>query len=205
MEFFRLMTWYHTGTGFFVNTALTMLSVLAMVWTILFLSIMRIYTEGSVMAAYLGTVQLLQLGTVSVLGFWFTMALEAGVLVATWTVVRQIVQGEGGGCWWGLGGVGFLEEWGPTKWHGIRGSWLVLGFRAWGSFWCWRRDSWWQRGRVVRQIVQGEGLGGGGEVEWWGSRRGGFVVEWDAGGSMVMRQTVQGDWREWDWWGSGRV
>ena len=73
----------------------------AMVWTILFLSIMRIYTEGSVMAAYLGTVQLLQLELVSVLGFWFTMALEAGVLVATWTVVRQIMQGERGWVWSG--------------------------------------------------------------------------------------------------------
>ena len=94
LELCRLLTWYHTGSGFFVNTSLTMLGVLSSVWTILFWSVLRLMGQGSNVATYLGAVQMLQLGTLSVIGFWFTKALEEGVVMATWAVVRQLVQGE---------------------------------------------------------------------------------------------------------------
>jgi len=94
LEFCRLLTWYHTGSGFFVNTSLTMLGVLSSVWTILFWSVLRLLGQGSNVTTYLGAVQILQLGTLSVIGFWFTKALEEGVIMATWAVVRQLVQGS---------------------------------------------------------------------------------------------------------------
>jgi hypothetical protein len=93
LELSRLLTWYHTGSGYFVNTALTMLAVLCSVWTILFCSVLRLLGQGSTMLTYLGAVQILQLGSLSIIGFWFTKVLEEGVIMATWVVVRQLVQG----------------------------------------------------------------------------------------------------------------
>lgn len=91
MDFMRLMSWYHTGNGFFINTAITMLSVHATVWVVLLMSFLQ--ENNTAVQDWISTVQLLQLGTLSVVVYWITMVLDAGLFCSVWIILRQIIQG----------------------------------------------------------------------------------------------------------------
>lgn len=92
------------GNGFFINTALTMLSVQASLWAYLLLALDK--SSNPEVQKYLSAVQVLQLGTLSVGVYLFTLTLEMGLLSSLFTIVRQVLQGEAcsaaGVChqWW---------------------------------------------------------------------------------------------------------
>jgi hypothetical protein len=90
LGWFRLMSWYHSGIGFFVNTALTMASVYLAVWlTFLFalsgsLTVRNsgpgINLNESPLISSLNTVQIVQLGLLSIIPYWGELCLESGVI-----------------------------------------------------------------------------------------------------------------------------
>jgi hypothetical protein len=81
------------GNGFFINTAITMVSVHASLWAYLLLALDK--SSNSEVQKYLSAVQVLQLGTLSVGVYMFTLALESGLLSSLFTIIRQVLQG---GC-----------------------------------------------------------------------------------------------------------
>lgn len=91
LDFMRLMSWYHTGNGFFINTAVTMLSVHATVWVVLLMSFLQ--ERNAVIQNWISAVQLLQLGTLSVVVYWITLVLDAGLFWSVWIIIRQVFQG----------------------------------------------------------------------------------------------------------------
>jgi 1,3-beta-glucan synthase len=80
-----------SGNGFFINTAITMVSVHASLWAYLLLALGKV--SNADVQATLSAVQLLQLGTLSVLVYLFTLGLELGMFRAAWTIMRQTLQG----------------------------------------------------------------------------------------------------------------
>lgn len=69
-----------------------MISVHAALWAYLLLALDK--SSNPAVQQYLSAVQVLQLGSLSVVVFLFTLALEVGVLKALFTIVRQMLQGE---------------------------------------------------------------------------------------------------------------
>eukprot|EP00775_Hariotina_reticulata_P008714 gene8714-8895_t len=92
MDFARLLSWYHTGNGFFINTALTMLTVHVSLWVLLLLAFGEL--TSATIQNWLWSVQVLQLGSLSVVVYWVTLVLEAGLFNSVWTILRQILQGS---------------------------------------------------------------------------------------------------------------
>lgn len=92
MDFMRLMSWYHTGNGFFINTAITMLSVHATVWVMLLMAFLQ--KENKEVQSWLSAVQILQLGTLSVLVYWITLVLDSGLFLSVWIIIKQVLQGK---------------------------------------------------------------------------------------------------------------
>jgi 1,3-beta-glucan synthase len=89
-----------SGCGFFINTALTMVSIHAALWAYLLLALDR--SSDAAVQEYLSAVQVLQLGSLSVVVYLFTLALNVGALAAVMTVARQMLQGVfvcAGGLW----------------------------------------------------------------------------------------------------------
>jgi hypothetical protein len=86
------------GNGFFINTALTMLTVHASLWVLLLLALGEL--TGGTAQKWLWSVQVLQLGSLSVVVYWVTLVLEAGLFSSVWTILRQMLQGKEGprGC-----------------------------------------------------------------------------------------------------------
>lgn len=82
-----------SGNGFFINTALTMLSVHASLWVLLLLAFQK--ENNSAVQQWLSAVQLLQLGSLSVVVYWLTLALEVGLFQSVWVLIRQVLQGAG--------------------------------------------------------------------------------------------------------------
>jgi hypothetical protein len=80
------------GNGFFINTAITMVSVHASLWAYLLLALDK--STNPEVQKYLSAVQVLQLGTLSVGVYLFTLALEVGLLNSLFTIVRQVLQGK---------------------------------------------------------------------------------------------------------------
>ena len=88
LGWFRLMSWYHSGIGFFVNSALTMASVYLAIWlTFLFaLSDSLTVRNGTIapglqqeqVISSINTVQMIQLGLLSIIPYWGELALESG-------------------------------------------------------------------------------------------------------------------------------
>lgn len=76
-----------SGNGFFINTALNMVSVHTSLWAYLLLALGK--SSNAQVQATLSSVQLLQLGTLSVLVYLFTLGLEIGLLRALWTIIRH--------------------------------------------------------------------------------------------------------------------
>ncbi|PSC69540.1 Callose synthase 5 [Micractinium conductrix] len=106
-DFFRLMSFYHSGCGFFINTYLVMLSVYINIWTILLLAL----TTPSYMvpdpdnpteminvltgtASSVSIQQIIQLGMFSIITYAVELLLEYGFAKMVATVLMQIVQGS---------------------------------------------------------------------------------------------------------------
>lgn len=100
LDWFRLMSWYHSGIGFFINSTLTMASVYLAVWLVFFFALTDSLTvrAGSPQRANalvdeanlittVNTVQLFQLGLLSVIPYWGELCLETGFL----EVLHQIL------------------------------------------------------------------------------------------------------------------
>jgi hypothetical protein len=94
-----------TGNGFFINTAITMVSVHASLWAYLLLALDK--SVDPEVQKYLSTVQVLQLGTLSVVVYLFTLTLEMGLLSSLFTIIRQVLQGQ----WVTSGGNTFCQIW----------------------------------------------------------------------------------------------
>jgi hypothetical protein len=69
-----------------------MLSVQASLWAYLLLALDK--SSNPEVQKYLSAVQVLQLGTLSVGVYLFTLTLELGLLSSLFTIVRQVLQGE---------------------------------------------------------------------------------------------------------------
>ncbi|KAL4451723.1 hypothetical protein ABPG75_007385 [Micractinium tetrahymenae] len=104
-DFFRLMSFYHSGCGFFINTFLVMLSVYVNIWSILVLAL----TTDSYMVTYNGErinvltgsastgvsiQQIIQLGMFSIVTYAVELLLEYGFAKMIATILMQIVQGS---------------------------------------------------------------------------------------------------------------
>lgn len=83
---------YPAGNGFFINTAITMISVHASLWAYLLLALDK--SIDPEVQKYLSAVQVLQLGTLSVVVYLFTLTLEMGLLSSLFTIIRQVLQGQ---------------------------------------------------------------------------------------------------------------
>ncbi|KAK9815749.1 hypothetical protein WJX72_008855 [[Myrmecia] bisecta] len=104
LDFFRLMSWYHTGCGFFINTYLTMLSIYAAVWVYLLLALTKSATftdENGVLrstitgntSAY-SSVQIVQLGMLSIITYAVELLLERGVVHTLASIFVQAISGS---------------------------------------------------------------------------------------------------------------
>jgi len=93
-----LCTRYHTGNGFFINSSLLMFSLLVNAWLCLLLALSSVTPVGSTVLAdalaLLGGLQLLQLGSLSLLVYVATVWLEDGFMVTLKNVLKQLVSGE---------------------------------------------------------------------------------------------------------------
>jgi len=68
-----------------------MVSVHASLWAYLLLALGK--TSSPELQKYLSAVQVLQLGTLSVVVYLFTLTLELGLLNSLFTITRQVLQG----------------------------------------------------------------------------------------------------------------
>jgi 1,3-beta-glucan synthase component len=86
LDWFRLMSWYHSGIGFFINSCLTMGSVYIAIWLVFFFKLTdSLEVDGAErteanLTSTLATVQLFQLGLLSIIPFWGELCLENGFL-----------------------------------------------------------------------------------------------------------------------------
>ncbi|KAK9800796.1 hypothetical protein WJX73_005277 [Symbiochloris irregularis] len=104
MDFFRLMSWYHTGNGFYINCYLIMLGVYITVisWLILVVTGKQIlYTDwgqaydvitGKSLA--LSSLQVGQLGALGIIMYVVECGLEQGILKMTGKVLHHFVTGS---------------------------------------------------------------------------------------------------------------
>lgn len=88
LDWFRLMSWYHSGIGFFMNTALLMASIYIAIW-VLFL--FALVTNGSLSVKsqtvddavpVFNSIQILQIGFLSILPYFGELCLEEGLIQA---------------------------------------------------------------------------------------------------------------------------
>lgn len=90
LGWFRLMAWYHSGIGFFVNSTLTMASVYLSVWLVFVFALAGALTvrsgnsntrvNNSQLINSVNTVQIFQLGLLSLVPYWGELCLESGFL-----------------------------------------------------------------------------------------------------------------------------
>jgi 1,3-beta-glucan synthase len=106
LDFFRLLSLYHSGPGFFLNTYLVLLSVYANMWMLTMLALTDTQTlpnpddptttistitgDGSSVAVQ----QIIQIGMLSIVTYGVEMILEYGAAKALATLLVQIVQGS---------------------------------------------------------------------------------------------------------------
>jgi len=89
---------HYAGNGFFINTALLMYSMLVSAWLCLLLVFMREISATGVdfireTMNWLAGIQLLQIGSLGVLVYILTVALEHGLMKTMQQVLQQIVAG----------------------------------------------------------------------------------------------------------------
>lgn len=105
-DFFRLLAFYHSGPGFFINSYLVLLSVYANIWMLTLLAVTGQQTGVdpnnpdvtiSTITGQDTTVavqQIVQIGMFSIITYVVEMILEYGAVKALATVFMQILQGE---------------------------------------------------------------------------------------------------------------
>lgn len=105
-DFFRLLAFYHSGPGFFINSYLVMLSVYANIWmiTLLALTNNQILEDPDDPTGTISTLsgqstsvavqQLVQIGMFSIITYAFELLLEYGVVYTLGTLILQIIQGS---------------------------------------------------------------------------------------------------------------
>lgn len=104
-DFFRLLSFYHSGPGFFINTFLTMVLVYLNIWVVLVLALTNsvlvvnpdtftVVNSLTGQAAAVSVNQAIQLGMLSIIVFFVEVLLEQGLLHALVTVLTQLLQGS---------------------------------------------------------------------------------------------------------------
>ncbi|KDD75094.1 1,3-beta-glucan synthase, partial [Helicosporidium sp. ATCC 50920] len=105
MDFFRLMAFYHSGCGFFVNTTLLLASVYANVWVIVLISLtgselvvdprtLSVVSSLTGQAVGVSVNQAVQLGLFSIVTYAVELMLERGIMHMLATILVQIIQGS---------------------------------------------------------------------------------------------------------------
>eukprot|EP00198_Chlamydomonas_reinhardtii_P009329 XP_001698666.1 glycosyl transferase [Chlamydomonas reinhardtii] len=92
-DFFRSASLYNTGPGHFINTWVTVYTIRAGLWVMLLLLLGGVAEGSGDIAAAIGAVQILQLGTLPLLSFVFNMWMENGLAYALRTLLRQLIAG----------------------------------------------------------------------------------------------------------------
>lgn len=105
-DFFRLLGFYHSGPGFFINSYLVLLSVYANMWmlTLLALTNNQELQDPNDPTAVISTLtgqptsiavqQLVQIGMFSIVTYAIEMLLEYGLIHTLVTLILQIIQGS---------------------------------------------------------------------------------------------------------------
>ncbi|KFM22655.1 Callose synthase 5 [Auxenochlorella protothecoides] len=104
-DFFRLMAFYHSGTGFFINSFLIMTLVYLNIWVILVLALtnsmlvvdpytLTVINALTGQAVAVSVNQAVQLGMLSIIVFAVELLLEYGIVKMLGTLLVQFVQGS---------------------------------------------------------------------------------------------------------------
>lgn len=124
-DFFRLLSFYHSGPGFFVNSFLVLLSVYANLWMLTMLALTdtqqlpnpedptQTISTLSGQPTSVAVQQIVQIGMFSIVTFAVEMVLEYGAVKTLATLFMQVLQGArawrpGGG--WGAAAGGARRE-----------------------------------------------------------------------------------------------
>ena len=106
LDFFRLLAFYHSGPGFFINSYLVMLSVYANMWmlTLLALTDNQTLPDPNDPTATISTItgqstsvaiqQVVQIGMFSIVTYAVELLLEYGLVHTLGTLLLQILQGS---------------------------------------------------------------------------------------------------------------
>ncbi len=92
LDWFRLMTYYHSGIGFYVNSYVTYVVVLANLYALLLFEWADAMTQNG-LAVY-NVQQVLQLGTLALIPYAGQLMLELGVVKTFLTLFEQIMTGS---------------------------------------------------------------------------------------------------------------
>ncbi|KAG2500438.1 hypothetical protein HYH03_002006 [Edaphochlamys debaryana] len=93
MDFFRSLSFYCTGPGHFIGTWITVFTIPAGLWVQLLLLLGSVNSDDNSIAAAIGTVQILQLGTLPLLANVFNLWMELGLASALWMLGQQLLSG----------------------------------------------------------------------------------------------------------------
>ncbi|KAG2500434.1 hypothetical protein HYH03_002002 [Edaphochlamys debaryana] len=93
MDFFRSLSFYCTGPGHFIGTWITVFTIQAGLWVQLILLLGSVNSDNKSIAAAIGAVQILQLGTLPILANVFNLWLELGLAPALWMLGQQLLAG----------------------------------------------------------------------------------------------------------------
>ncbi|KAK9796256.1 hypothetical protein WJX73_006556 [Symbiochloris irregularis] len=105
LDFFRMLSFYHSGPGFYLNTFLVLLGVYATVWAYLIVTIAgaqrlaiddkgNLYNTITGRTAGLSVVTVLQLGFLGFLLYAAESCLEHGVLACAATIASHVITGS---------------------------------------------------------------------------------------------------------------
>jgi len=105
-DFFRLLAFYHSGPGFFINSYLVMLSVYANIWMLTLLALTnnqeladpndptQVISTLTGQSTSVAVQQLVQIGMFSIVTYAIELLLEYGLIHTLATLILQIIQGS---------------------------------------------------------------------------------------------------------------
>ena len=105
-DFFRLLAFYHSGPGFFINSYLVMLSVYANIWMLTLLALTdnqeladpndptQVISTLTGQSTSVAVQQLVQIGMFSIVTYAIELLLEYGLIYTLATLILQIIQGS---------------------------------------------------------------------------------------------------------------
>ena len=106
MDFFRLLGFYHSGPGFFINSYLVLLSVYANMWMLTLLALTnnqelqdpndptQVISTLTGQPTSIAVQQLVQIGMFSIVTYAIELLLEYGLIHMLATLILQIIQGS---------------------------------------------------------------------------------------------------------------